>query len=240
MSSHGQNNGQQQQGSSSSSSQQGNVPLPSIRDILARELQGGSQGTSAGPQRSSLPSQASAQYPGLSAAPRQGTPTPHAGAPSWQAGRGSRTPAPGQQYPSQHPQYAAQPGYGGQAPGGYNVTVDASYAGGAYPQTPAQAQAASAMQPYTGVWRPPAATPAPATMDDADSHTCPVCGRRFDRPSTMRIHLNSHTGDKPSVAERIHAPRTFIDTNVGAIPVRKGDRSHAGNHDLKPVLGNLN
>lgn len=29
------------------------------------------------------------------------------------------------------------------------------------------------------------------------SHACPTCQKTFDRPSTLRLHLNSHTGNKP-------------------------------------------
>ncbi|EPS99727.1 hypothetical protein C8Q72DRAFT_748168, partial [Fomitopsis betulina] len=28
-------------------------------------------------------------------------------------------------------------------------------------------------------------------------HACPYCPRRFNRPSSLAIHLNTHTGAKP-------------------------------------------
>ncbi|KIK97001.1 hypothetical protein PAXRUDRAFT_137231, partial [Paxillus rubicundulus Ve08.2h10] len=28
-------------------------------------------------------------------------------------------------------------------------------------------------------------------------HQCPHCGKRFNRPSSMKIHVNTHTGAKP-------------------------------------------
>ncbi|OCH93292.1 hypothetical protein OBBRIDRAFT_703254, partial [Obba rivulosa] len=28
-------------------------------------------------------------------------------------------------------------------------------------------------------------------------HACPWCSKRFDRPSSLAIHINTHTGEKP-------------------------------------------
>ncbi|PFH45931.1 hypothetical protein AMATHDRAFT_157217, partial [Amanita thiersii Skay4041] len=28
-------------------------------------------------------------------------------------------------------------------------------------------------------------------------HICPTCGKRFNRPSSLRIHVNTHTGATP-------------------------------------------
>ncbi|KAN0109506.1 hypothetical protein V8E52_009149, partial [Russula decolorans] len=28
-------------------------------------------------------------------------------------------------------------------------------------------------------------------------HACPHCAKRFNRPSSLAIHVNTHTGDKP-------------------------------------------
>ncbi|KAI0640634.1 hypothetical protein C8Q79DRAFT_448532 [Trametes meyenii] len=33
--------------------------------------------------------------------------------------------------------------------------------------------------------------------DDDRRHGCGICHRRFNRPSSLRIHMNSHTGDQP-------------------------------------------
>jgi uncharacterized Zn-finger protein len=37
----------------------------------------------------------------------------------------------------------------------------------------------------------------PAKRLRLKSHACPTCQKTFDRPSTLRLHLNSHTGNKP-------------------------------------------
>ncbi|KJA14465.1 hypothetical protein HYPSUDRAFT_150411, partial [Hypholoma sublateritium FD-334 SS-4] len=41
-------------------------------------------------------------------------------------------------------------------------------------------------------------------VDDADTdaapgkkHVCPTCLKRFNRPSSLRIHVNTHTGATP-------------------------------------------
>ncbi|KAI9059081.1 hypothetical protein FKP32DRAFT_1580517 [Trametes sanguinea] len=33
--------------------------------------------------------------------------------------------------------------------------------------------------------------------DDDRRHGCGICHRRFNRPSSLRIHMNSHTGEQP-------------------------------------------
>ncbi|KAJ7469811.1 hypothetical protein B0H11DRAFT_1390689 [Mycena galericulata] len=33
--------------------------------------------------------------------------------------------------------------------------------------------------------------------DEGNKHACPTCGKRFNRPSSLEIHLNTHTGATP-------------------------------------------
>jgi len=42
---------------------------------------------------------------------------------------------------------------------------------------------------------PPA--PADKQSDSGRRHACPHCAKRFNRPSSLAIHVNTHTGDKP-------------------------------------------
>ncbi|TDL15274.1 hypothetical protein BD410DRAFT_732986, partial [Rickenella mellea] len=35
------------------------------------------------------------------------------------------------------------------------------------------------------------------TGRDGKRHTCVHCGKRFNRPSSLKIHVNTHTGAKP-------------------------------------------
>ncbi|KAH9853247.1 hypothetical protein C2E23DRAFT_116159, partial [Lenzites betulinus] len=38
---------------------------------------------------------------------------------------------------------------------------------------------------------------ASATDDSERRHCCPHCNKRFNRPSSLAIHVNTHTGAKP-------------------------------------------
>ncbi|BGP16522.1 hypothetical protein JCM10213_001139 [Rhodosporidiobolus nylandii] len=37
----------------------------------------------------------------------------------------------------------------------------------------------------------------PETVNEAGKYACPHCSKRFARPSSLRIHMHSHTGEKP-------------------------------------------
>lgn len=39
--------------------------------------------------------------------------------------------------------------------------------------------------------------PADKQSDSGRRHACPHCAKRFNRPSSLAIHVNTHTGDKP-------------------------------------------
>ncbi|EMD41168.1 hypothetical protein CERSUDRAFT_111723 [Gelatoporia subvermispora B] len=58
--------------------------------------------------------------------------------------------------------------------------------------------------------------------DDDKKHACPWCGKRFDRPSSLSIHINTHTGDKPFMCAYPGCGRRFnVNSNM---------RRHYRNH----------
>ncbi|KAH8107337.1 hypothetical protein DFH11DRAFT_1194224 [Phellopilus nigrolimitatus] len=68
-------------------------------------------------------------------------------------------------------------------------------------------------------------------MDDAEDdfgtekrrHSCSQCGKRFNRPSSLKIHLNTHTGAKPFACPHPGCGRSF---NVSS-NMRRHYRNHA-------------
>ncbi|KAF9010493.1 hypothetical protein BDQ17DRAFT_1187279, partial [Cyathus striatus] len=40
-------------------------------------------------------------------------------------------------------------------------------------------------------------------------YECSYCGKGFTRPSSLKIHLNSHTGEKPFVCPVENCGRSF-------------------------------
>ncbi|KAL5488489.1 hypothetical protein ACEPAI_6607 [Sanghuangporus weigelae] len=57
-------------------------------------------------------------------------------------------------------------------------------------------------------------------------HSCARCGKRFNRPSSLKIHLNTHTGAKPYVCPFQGCGRTFnVSSNM---------RRHFRNHARRP------
>ncbi|KAI0820683.1 hypothetical protein BC628DRAFT_1329851, partial [Trametes gibbosa] len=83
------------------------------------------------------------------------------------------------------------------------------------------------------VERPSALAPAPApgapargkataTDDSERRHCCPHCNKRFNRPSSLAIHVNTHTGEKPFTCEFPGCNRKFnVNSNM---------RRHYRNH----------
>ncbi|ORX95481.1 hypothetical protein K493DRAFT_314965 [Basidiobolus meristosporus CBS 931.73] len=43
----------------------------------------------------------------------------------------------------------------------------------------------------------------------AKRHVCHLCHKRFPRPSSLRVHLHTHTGEKPYVCEFPNCQRRF-------------------------------
>ncbi|KAF8902668.1 hypothetical protein CPB85DRAFT_1199759, partial [Mucidula mucida] len=40
-------------------------------------------------------------------------------------------------------------------------------------------------------------------------HECPVCGKKFSRPSGLKIHVTTHTGEKPYICPEEGCGRAF-------------------------------
>ncbi|KAF8200705.1 hypothetical protein BJ912DRAFT_577002 [Pholiota molesta] len=58
----------------------------------------------------------------------------------------------------------------------------------------------------------------------ASRYECPYCGKGFNRPSSLKIHLNSHTGEKPFVCPVESCKRSFS--------VLSNMRRHARVHNI--------
>ncbi|KAJ7736123.1 hypothetical protein B0H16DRAFT_1239265, partial [Mycena metata] len=53
-------------------------------------------------------------------------------------------------------------------------------------------------------------------------HPCPTCGKQFNRPSSLRIHVNTHTGAMPFQCPHPGCGRAFnVNSNM---------RRHFRNH----------
>ncbi|KAJ7617778.1 hypothetical protein FB45DRAFT_756261 [Roridomyces roridus] len=58
--------------------------------------------------------------------------------------------------------------------------------------------------------------------EDGKKHVCPTCGKRFNRPSSLRIHVNTHTGATPFRCPYPNCNRAFnVNSNM---------RRHYRNH----------
>ncbi|KAH9853252.1 hypothetical protein C2E23DRAFT_728858 [Lenzites betulinus] len=66
--------------------------------------------------------------------------------------------------------------------------------------------------------------------DDDRRHACGICHRRFNRPSSLRIHMNSHTGEQPFECPFPGCSRRFsVNSNM-----RRHYRNHREGHSFPP------
>ncbi|KIY69513.1 hypothetical protein CYLTODRAFT_349295 [Cylindrobasidium torrendii FP15055 ss-10] len=57
-------------------------------------------------------------------------------------------------------------------------------------------------------YHPAALTRAPSSTGPS-RHECNICGKRFSRPSGLKIHVTTHTGEKPYVCSEDGCGRAF-------------------------------
>ncbi|KAN0090911.1 hypothetical protein V8E55_004477 [Tylopilus felleus] len=165
---------------------------------------------------------------------------------------GSRAPPPGslspsisQYHPPVHPQYHARstsqadqrPGPHDQCtpPGSHpysNLPAPAYYS---YPTTGLSSRGSGSYsegyardQDREGMTAPVAseARQPPASTVSSLKYECDYCGKGFTRPSSLKIHLNSHTGEKPFVCTFEGCGRSFS--------VLSNMRRHARVHNEAP------
>ncbi|KIL65991.1 hypothetical protein M378DRAFT_76171 [Amanita muscaria Koide BX008] len=60
-------------------------------------------------------------------------------------------------------------------------------------------------------------------------YSCPYCGKGFNRPSSLKIHINSHTGEKPFICPVESCRRSFS--------VLSNMRRHARMHSQSAFSG---
>ncbi|KAG2015778.1 zinc finger protein 169 [Coprinopsis cinerea AmutBmut pab1-1] len=61
-------------------------------------------------------------------------------------------------------------------------------------RTPTARYPTQSLHPYR---YPPHDEPRPSNPVPTSKYECHYCGKGFNRPSSLKIHLNSHTGEKP-------------------------------------------
>ncbi|KAJ8090669.1 hypothetical protein PM082_018227 [Marasmius tenuissimus] len=81
---------------------------------------------------------------------------------------------------------------------------------------------------YSSRRQDPSSSPTPPPPSDREAsdkkHVCPTCSKRFSRPSSLRIHVNTHTGETPF---RCPFPGCGREFNVNS-NMRRHYRNHAG------------
>lgn len=66
-------------------------------------------------------------------------------------------------------------------------------------------------------------------------HTCSYCGKRFSRPSALKIHLSMHTGEKPFICPESGCHRSFSVRSNMSRHVRIVHQKNQGNETDEEV-----
>jgi uncharacterized Zn-finger protein len=77
-----------------------------------------------------------------------------------------------------------------------NPSAPPSYGAGIYDQRALPTNFPPMIQP-PNAWHGHYMTPAPTFQQSQDRYICMTCNKAFSRPSSLRIHNYSHTGEKP-------------------------------------------
>ncbi|KAI3595098.1 c2h2 conidiation transcription factor [Moniliophthora roreri] len=80
-------------------------------------------------------------------------------------------------------------------------------------------------------------SPPPSSSNESSDkkHVCPTCSKRFSRPSSLRIHVNTHTGETPF---RCPYPGCGREFNVNS-NMRRHYRNHGATGGLTPPLDDV-
>ncbi|GJE84720.1 C2H2-type zinc finger protein [Phanerochaete sordida] len=78
------------------------------------------------------------------------------------------------------------------------------------PPLSSEGQAGSSLPPLKlrpAIW--PSPVPGPLSPVDKKRYVCEVCEKRFERPSSLETHMNSHTGLRPHNCVVHGCPKSF-------------------------------
>ncbi|KAH9949156.1 hypothetical protein B0H21DRAFT_155793 [Amylocystis lapponica] len=115
-------------------------------------------------------------------------------------------------------EYAPSTAYGSQDAQQSAPAFTPSFSANTYLSAPTTAGSAQSLQRLAQQQLPPAI----AQAADEKRHRCPHCSKRFNRPSSLNIHVNTHTGAKPFVCRFPGCNRKFnVNSNM---------RRHYRNH----------